>query len=117
MIFDEKNNAIKIKFNNDGAEADKIRIDPRFQESIIGRKIFEQVFRRFAGMDMGSFIAGLGLGAFALALIVFFILPLLGYPVVIGKVPVEVSINYPPAESGSSLPPPGNYTINTSIVR
>jgi len=42
---------------------------------------------------------------------------LLGYPVVIGKVPVEVSINYPPAGSGSSLPPPGNYTINTSIVR
>ena len=116
MIFDEKNNAIKIKLNNDGAEAEKIKIDPRFQESIIGRKIFEQVFRRFAGMDMGSFIAGLGLGAFALALIVFFILPLLGYPVMIGKVPVEVHLNYPQTSQGS-LPPPGNFTINSTVVR
>ena len=116
MIFDENNNAIRIKFNNDNAEAEKVKIDPRFQESIIGRRIFEQVFRRFAGMDMGSFIAGLGLGAFALALIVFFILPILGYPVVIGKVPVEVHLNYPhPVES--SLPPPGNFTINSTVVR
>ncbi len=65
---------------------------------------------------MGSFIAGLGLGAFALALIVFFILPILGYPVVIGKVPVEVSINYPQPSQGS-LPPPGNFTINTTAIR
>jgi hypothetical protein len=110
FLFDEKNNGIKVKINEQGAEAEKIRIDPGFQERIVGKRIFEHVFRRFAGMDWASFVAGIGIGAFALVLIVFFILPLLGYPVSIGKQPVEVIVQQPPVNQ-SILPPPGNFTI------
>jgi hypothetical protein len=110
FMFDEKNNGIKVKINEHGAEAEKIKIDPGFQERIVGKRIFEHVFRRFAGMDWASFIAGIGIGAFALVLIVFFILPLLGYPISIGRQPVEVIVQQP-AVNQSILPPPGNFTL------
>jgi hypothetical protein len=110
FIFDEKNNAIKIKLNSNGeAEAEKVRVDPGFQEVIVGRRIFEHVFRRLAGLDTASLIAGLGLGAFAMIFVVFFILPLLGYPITIGKTPVEVIIQH--QAINQTLPPPGNFTI------
>jgi hypothetical protein len=110
FIFDEKNNGLRIKLNEEGAETERVRIDPGFQERIVGKRIFEHVFRRFAGMDWASFVAGVGLGAFALVLIVFFILPLLGYPITIGRQPVEV-ILHQPINQTEVLPPPGNFTL------
>jgi len=109
FLFDEKNNALTIKTNNNIAEVEKITIDPRVQESVIGTKIFYHVFRRFAGIDTSSLLAGLGLGIFAFTFIVFFILPLLGHPVTIGKQPVEITIHEEIAQP--TLPPPGNYTL------
>ncbi len=108
LVFDEMNRAIRFKINNDGADAEQFKVDPRFQESIVGRKIFEQVFRRFAGIDWTTLISGIGLGVFVMVFIIFFVLPILGYPVTIGKIPVEVKIQS--TQISSNLPPPGNYT-------
>jgi hypothetical protein len=65
--------------------------------------------RGWYGLDTASLLAGVGLGVFALALILFFILPLLGYPITIGRTPVEVKITQ--LAQSMPLPPPGNYTV------
>jgi len=108
LMFNDRGEAIKVNPLENSTKA--FVPDPRITESIFGSRTLEQIMRKtFYGLDIGSLIAGVGLGVFAVMMIIFFILPILGYPVTIGKIPVEVKISQ--ISQSSSLPPPGNYTL------
>ena len=108
LVFNDRGEAIKVNPLEGNSKA--FVPDPRITESIFGSRTLEQIMRKtFYGLDTASLIAGVGLGVFAVMLIVFFILPILGYPVTIGKIPVEVKISQ--ISQTSNLPPPGNYTL------
>lgn len=99
--FDAYGNAIEIK---DTGDAKIVAPDPQFRKMLIDRGLIAKIFR--VGMDWSQVIVGVGLGMFAFALILFFVLPLLGVPVHIGKSAIEVITQTPAA-----VPLPGNYTF------
>jgi len=108
LLFNEKGDAIRIVKMEDGTmKTETSSPDPRMTEAIYGKRTFTQVFQRFMGLDWLTFSAGIGVGIFAIIFTIFFILPILGYPITIGKIPVEVKIT----QQTPQLPPPGNYTI------
>jgi len=106
FFFNEQGEAIKWELKE--YKPSGVAPDPRMSSIIHGRRLLLQIFRTMWGLDTASLFAGVGLGAFAIVLIVFFILPIMGYPVTIGKTPVEVRITQ---TASGTLPPPGNYTV------
>ena len=108
FFFNERGEA--IKWNLDEMKPLNIAPDPRISNAVLNRRFLQQVFRMFWGLYTPSLFAGIGLGVFVIFLIIFFILPLIGYPVTIGKIPIEIKIGQ---TTPSQLPPPGNYTVPT----
>jgi hypothetical protein len=106
FFFNERGEA--IKWNLDEMKPSNIAPDPRISNVVLNRRFLQQVFRMFWGLDTPSLFAGIGLGVFVIFLIIFFILPLIGYPVTIGRIPVEIKVEQ---TTPSPLPPPGNYTV------
>jgi len=80
--------------------------DPRMTEVIINRRLLYQVFSHL-GFNISSVIMGVGLGAMLMAVVIFFVLPLVGVPVMVGRQPIEViHVNQTYA-----APLPSNYTV------
>jgi len=80
--------------------------DPRMTEVIINRRLLYQVFSHL-GFNLSSVIMGVGLGAMLMAVVIFFVLPLVGVPVMVGRQPIEViHVNQTYA-----APLPSNYTV------
>jgi len=108
--FDEQGRAIEIKTDGNG---DAIAIakapDPRIAEVIINRRLIYQIFSRL-GASLGAVVAGIGLGAMIMSIVIFVILPAMGVPVAIGRQPVEVHVQ--PLQVQPTPIPPANYTVN-----
>jgi hypothetical protein len=79
--------------------------DPSFTQLLVDKGLVAKIFR--LGLDWTSMMTGLFLGAFVFAVLVFFILPMIGVPVIVGKEAVKVTIQ----QSQQALPAPGNFTI------
>jgi hypothetical protein len=79
--------------------------DPSFTQLLVDKGLVAKIFR--LGLDWTSMMTGLFLGAFVFAVLVFFILPMIGVPVIIGKEAIKVTIQ----QSQQALPAPGNFTI------
>jgi len=72
---------------------------------LVDKGLVAKIFR--LGLDWTSMMTGLFLGAFVFAVLVFFILPMIGVPVIVGKEAIKVTIQ----QSQQALPAPGNFTI------
>jgi hypothetical protein len=79
--------------------------DPSFTQLLVDKGLVAKIFR--LGLDWTSMMTGLFLGAFVFAVLVFFILPMIGVPVIVGKEAIKVTIQ----QSQQALPAPGNFTI------
>jgi len=101
FYFDSYGNALDIK--EDG-EAKIVSPDPAFTKTIIDRGLLAKLFR--LGLDWSSMITGIGLGVFAFSIIIFFILPLCGVPIAIGRGAVQVNVPQQP-----TIPQTGNFTF------
>jgi len=104
--FTEDGKPVDVKVDNNGVRADIKAPDPRMTEVIINKKLINQVFSHL-GLNMSSIMMGVGIGAMVVVVLVFFILPLVGIPVSVGKQVVEVIHVNQTAVSA----PPGNYTV------
>ena len=79
--------------------------DPSFTQLLVDKGLVARIFR--LGLDWTSMMTGLFLGAFVFAVLVFFILPMIGVPVIVGKEAIKFTIQ----QSQQALPVPGNFTI------
>jgi len=104
--YSQEGKPLVLKVNENEVELDAKAPDPRMTNVIINKHLLEQVFRHL-GVNMSSVILGMGLGAMLIVIVIFFILPLTGTPVLIGKQVVEVIHTNTPM----TTPPPGNYTV------
>lgn len=101
FYFDSYGNALDVK--EDG-EAKIVSPDPAFTKTIIDRGLLAKLFR--LGVDLSAVVTGIGLGAFVFGIIIFFILPLCGVPVVIGRGAIQVNVPQQP-----TIPQTGNFTF------
>jgi len=106
-FFTEDGKPVEINVSNPSIETNIKLPDPRMMDVIINRRLIHQVFSHL-GTNWNSVIMGMGLGAMILAVIIFFILPLVGVPVMIGRQHIEV-IHV--QQTAPSTPPPANYTV------
>jgi hypothetical protein len=102
FYFDKNGNAIQIRENG---EIETIAPDPAFTRLLVDKGLVAKIFR--LGIDVSSLITGIGFGCLIIFVLLFFVLPLIGIPVTIGKTPVEINIS----GTSSNLPPAGNFTI------
>jgi len=79
--------------------------DPAFSQLLVDKGLVARIFR--LGLDWSSMMTGLFLGAFVFAVLVFFVLPMMGIPVIVGREAIQVQIQ----QTQTTLPPPGNFTI------
>jgi len=107
FFYTEDGKPLELELDEDKLKTDVKVPDPRMTEVIVNRKLLQQVFRAL-GSNIGAIVTGIGLGAMILAIVIFFILPLVGVPVMIGRQPVEIVHIYQQTPAGA--PPPGNYT-------
>jgi len=106
FYFTEDGKPLELNLDENALKADVKVPDPRMTEVIVNRKLLQQVFRAL-GSNIGAVVTGIGLGAMILAALIFFVLPMIGVPVTIGRQPVEVIHVY---QQPVGVPPPGNFT-------
>jgi hypothetical protein len=102
FYFDENGNALDV---HETGEVKPLSPDPIFNQTLVDKGLVARIFR--LGFDLSSLITGIGLGCLILYVMIFFVLPLIGIPITIGKTPIVITTE----TSTSPLPPAGNYTI------
>lgn len=101
FYFDSYGNALDIEEKGD---VKIVAPDPHFTKTIIDRGLLAKLFR--LGLDWSAIATGIGLGMFAFSIIIFFLLPLFGVPIAIGKGAIQVNVPQQP-----TIPQIGNYTF------
>jgi hypothetical protein len=102
-LFDADGKAIQVAPDKIERKAP----NPYITNAIVNRNLLRQVFSGLY-FSWHQIVMGMGIGIMMMTFMIFVLLPLLGYPVTIGKTPVEVTVRT--VAEGSWLPPPGNFT-------
>jgi len=102
FYFTPDGQAIEVK---ETGQTESKAPDPAFSQLLVDKGLVARIFR--LGLDWSSMMTGLFLGAFVFAVLVFFILPMIGIPVIVGREAIQVQIQ----QTQTTLPPPGNFTI------
>lgn len=104
FYYDCNGNAIEVK---DSGESQIVSPDPSFTRALVDRGIIAKLFR--LGLDWTQIATGIGLGFFVFGIIVFFLLPLFGIPIIIGKGAIQITPTPPqttPVTGGNFTFPP-----------